>query len=125
MNKELYVCTDPDCAQYCRRINDYVFLYIQASEVASGQSYAVHSAVVDLREYTLDELWSYCSGYYDSFEQMVEQYGFRDALNVMAECVFEQLPFYEMEFVAEKQSFEAATAYIYEWIEKHGGQDFR
>lgn len=110
-----WVCTDVDTAQYCKKIDDFSWSYIEARELGTGGCVVCH-AVVDLRDYTLDEAWQYCSEYYMSFEQMVGNYGFRDALMVMAECIFEQLDFDDMEFNVEKQSIGEAIMFIYEWI---------
>ena len=59
----------------------------------------------------------YCSSYYASLEQMVADYGFRGALQIMAECIFEQLGFDDMEFNAEQKSEGAAIKFIHEWME--------
>lgn len=50
-------------------------------------------------------------------EQMVADYGFRGALQIMAECIFEQLGFDDMEFNAEQKSEGAAIKFIHEWME--------
>lgn len=55
--------------------------------------------------------------YYASLEQMVADYGFRGALQIMAECIFEQLGFDDMEFNAEQKSEGAAIKFIHEWME--------
>lgn len=52
-----------------------------------------------------------------SLEQMVADYGFRGALQIMAECIFEQLGFDDMEFNAEQKSEGAAIKFIHEWME--------
>lgn len=57
-----------------------------------------------------------CSSYYDSLEQMVADYGFCGALQIMAECIFEQLGFDDMEFNAEQKSEGAAIKFIHEWM---------
>lgn len=66
--------------------------------------------------HTLDEICTYCSSYYASLEQMVADYGFRGALQIMAECIFEQLGFDDMEFNAEQKSEGAAIKFIHEWM---------
>ena len=112
------VCTDPDCAQYCKQIDDYAYSYIEVrdfSEISKGA--VVCSAEIDLRDYTLDDLWNYCSGYYDSYEQMVTLYGFRKALQIMAECVFEQLDLEEMSFISKQKNIDSAIKLVHEFIE--------
>lgn len=86
-----YACTDPDCAQYMAKVTDTRYSYIEYREWFGN--YIVCHAVVDLQDYTLDEICTYCSSYYASLEQMVADYGFRGALQIMAECIFEQLGF--------------------------------
>lgn len=109
-----YICTDSDCAQYGAKISDARYSYIEYRDWFGR--YIVCHAVVDLTDYSLDEIVRYCSAYYTSLEQMVADYGFRGALKVMAECIFEQLDFDEMEFNAEQKSEGAAIKFIHEWI---------
>ena len=64
-------------------------------------------AIIDLHDYSLDEIWEICSGYYDSFEDIVATYGFRNAFQIMAECIFEQTENYALSvyrFVTEEQA---------------------
>ena len=109
-----YICTDPDCAQYMARISDTQYSYIEYREWFGD--YIVCHAVVDLQDYSLDEIFAYCSTYYNSLEQMVRDYGFRGALQVMSECIFEQLDFGDMEFNAKQKSEGAAIKFIHEWM---------
>ena len=68
-----YTCTDPDCAQYMAKVTDTRYSYIEYREWFGN--YIVCQAVVDLQDYTLDEICTYCSSYYDSLEQSVADYG--------------------------------------------------
>lgn len=115
--KTEWLCTDPDTSQYCRQINDFCFSY---AEIRQGQKdqYIICHAVIDLRDYELDELWDYCSCYYDSYEEMIAQYGFREALQIMAECVFESSGFDDMEFNMLCYSRTDAYQRLIEWMEK-------
>lgn len=112
--KPKYTCTDPDCAQYMAKISDTRYSYIEYRDWFGN--YIVCHAVVDLQDYSLDEIFNYCYTYYNSLEQMVRDYGFRGALQVMAECIFEQLSFDDMEFNVEKQTEGAAIKFIHEWM---------
>ena len=91
-----WFCTDPDAHQYCKPINDHAWWFCELrynfkdTDHGVVQIPLVCRGRIELHDYSLDEVWDICSGYYDSFEQMVEQYGFRNALQVMAECIFEQ-----------------------------------
>ena len=105
-----YTCTDPDCAQYMAKVTDTRYSYIEYREWFGN--YIVCHAVVDLQDYTLDEICTYCSSYYASLEQMVADYGFRGALQIMAECIFEQLGFDDMEFNAGDAGVDLS------WVEK-------
>lgn len=111
-----YACTDPDCSQYKAKISNTRYSFIEYREWFGN--YVVCHAVVDLQDYSLDEICGYCSAYYDSLEQMVADYGFRGALAIMAECIFESLSFDEMEFNSEQRSEGAAIKFIHEWMER-------
>lgn len=109
-----YTCTDPDCAQYMAKISDTRYSYIEYREWF-GEFVVCHT-IVDLLDYSLGDIFNYCSGYYDSLEQMVADYGFRGSLQIMAECIFEQLDFGNMEFNKEFKSPGAAIKYIHKWM---------
>ena len=113
-----YICTDPDCAQYMSKISDARYSYIEYRQYLNN--YVVCHAVVDLQDYTLDEILEYCVPYYESLEKMVGDYGFRGALQIIAECIFEQLGFDDMEFNSEQKSEGAAIKFIHEWMEGKG-----
>ena len=53
-----YTCTDPDCAQYMAKVTDTRYSYIEYREWFGN--YIVCHAVVDLQDYTLDEICTYC-----------------------------------------------------------------
>ena len=116
MNKVNFKCTDPDCAQYCAKIDDATYSYIEYREYFN--EFVVCHAVIDLRDYDLDTIWHYCSGYYDSFEQMVESYGFRNVFQIIAECIFEQLGFEDMEFNSEQSTEGKAIKFVHDWMNK-------
>lgn len=111
-----YVCTDPDCAQYCAKISDARYSYIEYRELF--KECVVCHAVIDLTDYSLDEITRYCSSYYNSLEQMVQEYGFRGSLQIMAECIFEQLDFDDMEFNARQKNAGAAIKFIHNWMKR-------
>lgn len=119
-----WICTDPDSLQHSKQLNDHTWSYIETrntpEETERGVDYfpVVVHAVIDLHDYTLDEIWDVCSGYYQSFEEMVEQYGFREALHIVAECIFEQMRFDEMEFCAKQNGIEEAEKFIRDWMKE-------
>lgn len=94
-----WFCTDPDSAQYCRVENDHTFHFVEVRSLWSGL--AVCCGVVDLFDYTIQELLDATNGYYPSLECMVADYGFAGALRIIAECFFEQFDSSEMEFVKD------------------------
>lgn len=110
-------CTDPDSLQYCSKIDDYTWSYIETREwdTQTGEQVVCHT-IIDIRDYTIDELQQYCLSYYNSLEQIVQDYGFRTAVQIMAECIFEQLSISEMEFAAKQNDFATAAKFIYEWL---------
>lgn len=110
-----YICSDSDCAQYYRRINDYTFVFIEIRELFT-EEYIACSSTIDIRGYGLDELWDYCSCYYPSFEDMVAEYGLRETLHIIAECIFEQLDFSEMELSLRFETWDDAEAFVKEQI---------
>ena len=91
-----WICTDPDTHQYCKMIADYSWEFYELRHLLRDtpngidETPVVCSGTINLYDYTLDEIWEVCSAYYDSFEDMVAIYGFRSALQIMAECIFEQ-----------------------------------
>ena len=116
MNK--WICSDPDCAQYYHKQTDYVYSFVEVRESVSG--FHVCHAVVDVRDYTLDALWQYVSGYYGSFEEIVSAYGFRESFHIIAECVFEQAGLVEMDYVSEKlDNLGAAIKRTHEWMNQN------
>lgn len=110
----IYTCTDPDCAQYFAKISDTRYSYIEYRQWFG--KYIVCHAVVDLIDYSVSDITQYCSTYYDSLEQIVADYGFCGALQIMAECIFEQLTFDDMEFNVEQNTEGAAIKWIHEWM---------
>lgn len=96
------------------KISDTRYSYIEYRELCG--EFVVCHAIVDLLDYSLGDIMNYCSGYYDSLEQMVANYGFRGSLQIMADCIFEQLDFVEMEFNKEFKSSGTAIRYIHKWM---------
>lgn len=112
-----FVCTDPDSAQYCKKISDSEYLYVEVREVP--EKYVVCSLTVNLKDYTLDEIWNYCEAYYSSFEEMVENYGFRTSFQIMAECIFESLLLFDMDSIKSFDEEEDAIEYIKDFVAKN------
>lgn len=96
--------TDPDCAQYCRRLSPtrYEFTQIVWLDTTedTDKTYCVTQSVEDVGDMTLDEISGHISSYYQTLSKMVESYGgihdtgknaltVTDYCQLIAECAFE------------------------------------
>jgi hypothetical protein len=96
--------TDPDCAQYCRRLSPtrYGFTQIVWLDTTedTDKTYCVTQSVEDVGDMTLDEISGHISSYYQTLSKMVESYGgihdtgknaltVADYCQLIAECAFE------------------------------------
>jgi len=115
-----FECTDPDCSQYAARLSDTIWSYIEFREYDG--IYVVRQAEVNLNCYSLEEIWSYCAGYYESFGQMASDYGFRGMLQIIAECIFEQMNPYDLDMISVQYSRDEAAMFIHQWIHMYTGQ---
>lgn len=111
-----WICTDPDCSQYCKRLSKFVFDFIEIREFpgSNGEQYGICTETIDLNEYSFAEMWEYCSGYYNSFEEIVNTYGFKNSFQIVAECIFEQSSLCD---VVEPE-FEKANDFVLKWVKK-------
>lgn len=101
-NGALWVCGDPDSAQYLRKLENKPTCWecvemrgpypeFNTSKGPVPGKYGVVHTVVDLNDYSEEEVLDYIRGYgYDSREYVVEQYG-DQAEQVIVECIFECL----------------------------------
>ncbi|MBR5014309.1 MAG: hypothetical protein IKY16_06855 [Bacteroidales bacterium] len=108
-----WICTDPDNAQFCQKLDDMTFAYTEVREY-DGRYISCY-AVMFLREYTFDRLEDYCRSYYNSIEQIVHDYGFAESFRIMAECIFEQTPYDEI-IHRFHNTFKEAETYVKEMI---------
>lgn len=96
--------TDPDCAQYCRKLSPtrYEFTQIVWLDTTedTDKTYCVTQSVEDVGDMTLDEISGHISSYYQTLSKMVESYGgihdtgknaltVADYCQLIAECAFE------------------------------------
>lgn len=81
-----WTMTDDDCAQLRRDIRSGKYEFVDVGLKRSGcdTDIAVYHAIIDLDDYTRDELWEIGQMYYETEEEFLEQ---GDA--IVAECVFE------------------------------------
>ena len=115
-----WIQTDSDCYQYCKKLNDNCYWYIELREVGDFENpfYWVYATQMDLEFYTDDEIADYITGYYDDVEQIREIYG-DEANQIIAECIFECLPAIEHTFVKEMKFEADAIDFIHKFIENH------
>ena len=99
-----WILTDPDCAQYCRKLSPtrYEFTQIVWLDTTedTDKTYCVTQSVEDVGDMTLDEISCHISSYYQTLYKMVESYGgiydtgknaltVADYCRLIAECAFE------------------------------------
>ena len=89
--------TDDSCAQYCRKITDteYEFVQLQLMDMLPREDsdYCVTNSTVNVGSMDLDEIETAICSFYDSVRAMVEFYGkdmsVADYCQIIAECAFE------------------------------------
>lgn len=89
--------TDDSCAQYCRKITDteYEFVQLQLMDTLPREDsdYCVTNSTVNVGSMDLDEIETAICSFYDSVRAMVEFYGndmsVADYCQIIAECAFE------------------------------------
>lgn len=89
--------TDDSCAQYCRKITDteYEFVQLQWMDMLPREDsdYCVTNSTVNVGSMDLDEIETAICSFYDSVQAMVESYGkdmsVADYCQIIAECAFE------------------------------------
>lgn len=107
--EEGWLCTDPDQFQFCKKIDEDTFKYrqfdwmsrfsgIKEAETESDFTLAQaenegedawNEIIIDIRDYSDDKIKTHISAYYDSLEQIKENYG-NDWKMIVAECIFEE-----------------------------------
>ena len=95
--------------------DNFHYEFIEIREEIDG-AYSVCDGYVDLTEYEVKNLAELCLPYYDSLEEIVREYGFEEALFVIAECIFDQYLSCEMNFVKEFDKFIEAEMFMNAYI---------
>lgn len=96
-------CTDVDQMQFCRKINDHVFEYIQLKDVDVFDYYKTKNAldylngittadewyqdIIDITDYSDDEIKEYLSAYGGILDNVNDDV---QRNQIIAECIFEQ-----------------------------------
>lgn len=89
--------TDDSCAQYCRKITDtgYEFVQLQWMDMLPREdsNYCVTNSTIDVGDMTIEDIEAAIFGFYDSVQAMVESYGKDMSVaaycQLIAECAFE------------------------------------
>ena len=89
--------TDDSCAQYCRKITDteYEFVQLQWMDMLPHEDsdYCVTNSTIDVGSMDIVDVENAIYGFYDSVQAMVESYGkdmsVADYCQIIAECAFE------------------------------------
>ena len=92
----MWFLTDPDNAQCCKRWdeNPNIFSFVEVRQM--GDRYAVVQATIDLECYTALDQEEECAAYYDSLYEIINEYGWFNAAQIIAECIFENTPTSDM-----------------------------
>lgn len=119
-----------DDLQWCKSLGNRRYKFIQAiclgsmwSDICPANAkdnYNVCSGLIDLNDYSKEEIESVISSYYDSYSDMLRSYGVskenaRDLDSIVAECIFEE------ECLIEDHSHgmfekDKAVQYIETWV---------
>lgn len=126
-----WFCTDPECMQYCKKINEEVFRFIQAvwldtcgddtraeNEKDDSDNYAVCADIIDLDLYDEDDILDSIGSYgYNSIAFLQKEYG--DYANqIIAECIFEGNCLYNNSSIAGVVSWDDAEQIIQKYIDE-------
>ena len=116
--------SDPDCFQHYYEVFDDCYRYIEIREepdVNGNTIYVVCTAAINLDDYSDEEIQQYVSGYYDSVEELIKEYGFEAAPMIEIECIFEQLPDYEMDNIRDRSflTYEEAVERAKEFMQAY------
>lgn len=127
-----WFCTDPDCMQYCKKINEEVFRFIQTvwldtcgddiravNAKDDSDNYAVCADIIDLDLYDEDDILGSIGSYgYNSIAFLQKEYG--DAANqIIAECIFETECLYDHSSIAGVVSWDDAEQIIQKYIDEN------
>lgn len=117
-----FECTDSDCMQCGKHLEDRKYIFIQAIWMGEKNEYCVVANTEDLTEMSLHDIECSISGYYGSIEKMEEinesPLGQLDSL--IAECSFENHPYCDWEYKSKVVTWERAGEIIQKFIDTDG-----
>lgn len=127
--EEEWICTDPDCMQYCMMINENEYKFIQAvwldtcgddkrAENAKDESdnYTVCTGYIDLDLYSEEDMEGSVESYGYTMETVKEIYG-DDYKQIIAECLFEDECLTNDHSIARIVSWDDAEKIIKKYME--------
>lgn len=126
-----WFCTDPDCMQYCKKVNETEYQFVQtvwldtcngdtkaANAENEDDNFAVCSGYIDLDLYSDEDIKCSITSYGYTMESAKEIYG--DCLNqIIAECLFEDSCLYDCNSVAGVVSWNDAEKIIQNYINEN------
>lgn len=125
-----WFCTDPDCMQYCQKISETEFRFIQAvwldtcgddprARHAKDESdnYVVCADYIDLELYSDEDIESSLA-YYGYFLGAARETYDKDFLNqIISECLFEDNCLYDISSISDVVSWDDAEKIIQNYID--------
>lgn len=120
-----WFCTDPDCMQYCQKISETEYRFIQAvwldtcgddprpkNAKDESDNYTVCADYIDLELYDEEDILSSIGSYgYNSIRFLRKEYK-DDANQIIAECIFEDYCLYDNCSIAGVVSWDDAKKII-------------
>ena len=110
--------TDDSSAQYLQQVDDFTFNCIDTVQMA-WDTYMVCYLQIDIRDYSLDELENEIRPYCHTLDDIFRDYGVREAIQIIVECIFENTLFTNMEWTREFQNEDDAISFIETYVNEH------
>lgn len=127
-----WFCTDNDCMQYCKEINNKEYQFIQAFWVDicgdnkraknakdECDNYVVCAGYIDLDDYSKEDMDCVANRYgYSGLDGIEEIYG-EEANRIIAECLFEDEYLYDSGCISDVISWDDARRVVDNYIEEN------
>ena len=125
-----WFCTDPDCMQHCKKINDTEFKFIHAvwldtchddpkaeNRKNESDNYAVCADYIDIELYSEKDIECALAPYGYDIEFVKDAYG-EDMNQIIAECLFEENCLYDSSSISGVVSWNDAEKTIQNYIDE-------
>lgn len=107
-----------DTYQWCYQISNNIFKFIELGESVVEGMYIVGTALIDVSDYSEEELWDELSTYYNSLDDVKSLYpDTNDQRQIAAECIFKNM-FYDLD-VWHFHSYEEANEFMKQFRENY------